>query len=67
MTFTRVLQGDVDEDGDVDLADYIAMLDCLAGPDAPLTAGCEVFDLDGDNDTDLADLLAFQAAFTGAR
>lgn len=67
MTFTLVLQGDADEDGDVDLADYIAMLDCLAGSDEPLAAGCESFDLDGDNDADLADLLVFQAVFTGAR
>jgi hypothetical protein len=58
--------GDLDEDGDVDLADFAAWIPCLTGPDVVPSPGCEAADLDGDNDVDSADFAAFQEAFTGS-
>lgn len=60
------IPGDFDGDRDVDLADYLALQDCLLGPDTPLPLACEGADLDGDGDGDLADLLIFQVFFTGS-
>ena len=65
--------GDFDVDGDVDLDDYAAFADCLAGPDetpTPSAAECvdaclAAFDLEFDRDVDLADFAGFQEAFTG--
>ncbi|MCK4660502.1 MAG: thrombospondin type 3 repeat-containing protein [Phycisphaerae bacterium] len=59
--------GDFDGDGDVDLDDYAALADCLAGPGAmpapplPECAGTclRVFDFDTDGDVDLKDFAAF--------
>lgn len=60
------LPSDADGDGDVDLADWAALSDCLVGPDlVPGDAGCAIFDGDGDNDVDLEDVAAFTRAFTG--
>ena len=56
--------GDFDRDGDVDLADYLWILQCLTGPGRPIE-GCQGADFDSDGDVDLADLLTFQGAFTG--
>ena len=59
------LPGDADSDGDVDLADYLELAGCFAGPEIPVPAGCGTFDLDGDGDVDLSDVLIFQSFFTG--
>ena|GEM_PF-2701933 len=63
------LPGDLDDDGDVDLADYATFEGCLVGPDV-LTppGGCtqEDFyqaDMDHDGDVDLGDFSEFQEAF----
>ena len=59
--------------GDTDLADYLVLAECFAGPGVPVPAGgrgrpvCTPADLDEDGDIDGADLLAFQAGFTGSR
>ena len=58
---------DADCDTDVDLADYIVMLNCFTGSDVPHVRGCAPADFDNDGDVDLADLLAFEATFTGPR
>ena len=66
--------GDFDVDGDVDLDDYTALADCLAGPDetpTPSAAECvdaclAAFDVNDDADVDLADFAGFQAVFTGS-
>lgn len=55
--------GDMDNDGDVDLADWNTMRFCFHGPDADYPAGnvCRVGgDADGDADLDMADVAAFQ-------
>jgi hypothetical protein len=64
---------DFDGDGDVDVDDFAAFTDCLAGPQRPpdpIVPGCadaclDAFDADGDEDCDLDDFAAFQEAFTG--
>jgi len=63
--------GDFDADGDVDLDDYSAFAECMAGPEIPPTppaAECseaclDAFDHDSDSDVDLADFIEFQAVF----
>jgi hypothetical protein len=55
------LPGDYDENGVVDLADFVYFPECMTGPDAgPPTTECEVFDSDTDEDVDLVDFAAFQ-------
>ncbi|MCB9849449.1 MAG: fibronectin type III domain-containing protein [Phycisphaerales bacterium] len=55
--------GDCDVDGDVDVADFAGLVDCLSGPGgtppATASAGCgclATFDLDADGDVDLRDV-----------
>ncbi|MCK4340772.1 MAG: hypothetical protein KAY37_03505 [Phycisphaerae bacterium] len=58
--------GDYDDDGDVDLDDFVSFAGCMTGPHAgPVGAGCEVFDFEPDDDVDLQDFGQFQNAFTG--
>ncbi len=60
---------DLDGDWDVDLADFLAFVDCFAwsAQGARIPIHCRRVDVDNDDNVDLADLIAFQAAFTGAR
>ena len=63
--------GDFDCDGRIDLADFAAFFDCMAGPDAtpaptsPTTPrDCLLmFDFDSDGDVDLADAIVMQGSF----
>jgi len=63
--------GDLDGNGDVDLADFALFASALAGPvvwEPP--PGCDLIhfiraDLDGDLDVDLADFAIFQLGFAG--
>ncbi len=58
--------GDLDRDGDVDLADFASFQYCFSGPNQALREpGCAVADSDADNDVDLADFAAFQTCFNG--
>ncbi len=59
------MPGDVDVDGEVDLADHTACIACLTGPNGGLPAGGPPFDLQTDADVDLADGAGFQNAFAG--
>jgi hypothetical protein len=59
-------RGDMDGDGDVDLADWVLFLACLRGPDRPVPDLCDRADLDGDGDVDMDDVSIFVGEFTGA-
>ncbi len=65
------IAGDVDDDYDVDLDDYRAAADCMAGPGVDMPPqGCDpaefaAADADGDRDVDLRDLSWLFAGFTG--
>jgi titin len=55
------LLGDLDDDGDVDLADYTIFSSCWRGPDKSMLLGCDGADLDADGDTDFRDYAEFAA------
>jgi hypothetical protein len=56
--------GDLDGDGDLDIADYAIFAGCMTGPNGGLLAGCGPSDLDADRaDVDLPDYSQFQDAF----
>ncbi len=65
--------GDVDNDGQVDLGDFAVFALCMAGPEAspappePITAyGCKAaFDFESDGDVDIHDFAEFQRLVTG--
>jgi len=57
---------DFDDDGDVDLNDFIIFQLCFVGSNNPRAPGCARPDLDRDGDVDLADFLIFQQNFTGS-
>ena len=58
------IYGDMDGDGDVDVADAILLLDCMAGPDVTTPPpGCGPADCDADADVDMGDLATFQESF----
>lgn len=57
--------GDFDDDGDVDLTDFLTFENCFAGPGTSPPGGCDAADLDFDGDVDLSDFAVFQRAFTG--
>lgn len=68
---TVILRGDINRDGNVDLADHVILSMCLAGPDVGETPiGCAEeqsaeSDTDDDGDVDMADFAEFQRAFGG--
>jgi hypothetical protein len=62
--------GDLDFDGDVDLADFSRFAHCYGGSSNPPSTSCDPSvdaDFDADGDVDLADFSRFAANFTGAR
>ena len=58
--------GDLDGDGDVDLADFLSTMECFVGPGRTVSGECEFADFDWDGDVDLADVIALMGAYTGA-
>jgi hypothetical protein len=62
----RVVPGDLDRDGDVELGEFSHVVGCLSGPGAGLgELGCANSDLDGDGDIDLLDIARVQRCFSG--
>ena len=58
--------GDSNEDGGINLLDYVELNACASGPDGGFVApSCACFDVDEDQDVDLEDVAAFQRAFSG--
>ncbi|HUU82100.1 MAG TPA: C25 family cysteine peptidase [Phycisphaerae bacterium] len=57
--------GDLNDDGRVDLADYLGLEGCLTGPEGGVAGGCGPADFDGDSDVDLWDFAEFSAVFEG--
>ncbi|RMF80680.1 MAG: hypothetical protein D6744_07970 [Planctomycetota bacterium] len=57
--------GDMDEDGDIDAADFGLFSFCMLGPDVTFPGGnlCLQGDFDGDQDVDLSDFAGFQQVF----
>jgi hypothetical protein len=54
--------GDVDQDGDVDLVDFAALQRCF---DQAMTAGCDCVDMTNDNFVNQSDLVPFSSALSG--
>ncbi|UCE59887.1 MAG: hypothetical protein JSU63_20885 [Phycisphaerales bacterium] len=58
--------GDSNEDGGINLLDYVELNACASGPGSTLTVpSCACFDHDGDEDVDLEDVAEFQRMFSG--
>ncbi len=57
--------GDSNEDGGINLLDYVELHACASGPDGGVTPSCACFDHDDDQDVDLADVAEFQRTFSG--
>ena len=57
--------GDLDDDGDVDLADFALFTRCFTGVGGEASPACSQADVDGCGQIDLEDFVAFRAAFTG--
>ncbi len=62
---TRLLPGDFDFDGDVDMEDFGHLQECLSEELIPYEAGCGDADLDYDGDVDPADLADLLACLSG--
>jgi hypothetical protein len=58
-----MIRGDLDGDGDVDLADFGAFQICFTGVGGTFGDGCGPADFDEDFDIDLSDFGGFQLAF----
>ncbi len=59
-------RGDLDNDLDVDQADFGLSQACYAPAGTTLPSNCQPSDLDGDNDVDQTDFTSFMACLSGA-
>ncbi len=60
------IPGDLDADGDVDLADHGLFQACQSGVAIPAPPGCDAAKLDADNDVDSNDIALFLGCMSGA-
>lgn len=60
-----LVPGDINRDGDVDGADFVAFKDCISGPDFLVSGSCSSADFDGDSDVDQDDFGALQRCYSG--
>lgn len=56
---------DCNDDGSVDLTDYLIFSACMDGPGGEVLGGCECYDVDHSGTVDLRDFATAQANFTG--
>lgn len=59
------VRGDCNNDSGINLFDAESIENCLLGPEAGLTPGCQCLDFDDDGDVDVQDFIGFQASFSG--
>jgi len=62
---TRLLPGDFDLDGDVDMEDFGHLQDCFSGSAQPHGSDCGDADIDDDGDVDVADFAEFNNCLAG--
>ncbi len=70
FNYVRLVRGpfcpqDLDQDGDIDAADFALFFCCMGGPDVAVSSDCSASDFSGDGDADLDDFADFQARFMG--
>ena len=58
-------RADFDNDGDVDVTDFLSFTACVSGANRPATPDCASRDLDGDGDVDVVDFGRFQSCYNG--
>ena len=61
----RAVRGDWDDNGVVDLEDFVHWPECMTGPHGGVLPGCGPFDFDGEGDVDLVDFMRFQHKLAG--
>ena len=59
------LEGDMDDDGDVDQRDFGHFQVCLSGPGIAPDSACRDADLHNDNDVDADDFIKFMGCMSG--
>lgn len=66
-TCPRLVRGDSDSDGDLDLSDLASLTACMLGPSEPYgQAICAVSDRNSDQRVDLRDVQGLQTCFSGS-
>ncbi len=64
LSARALMIGDMDDDVDVDNADFNAFTACHSAPGLPYPTGCQPADMDGDGDVDCRDWTGFQTTWT---
>ncbi len=68
VRYGRIIPGDVDSDGDLDLDDFHILQECISnnGPGVEPDPGCTFADINADGQVDFHDFAVFQRAFSPA-